>query len=169
MPANMQPKLQPSKALFLLAALTLGLSGLPAVVPAQAADSSPRSATSAEQAIRGVLDGQVAAWNRGDLDGFMQGYWRSPDLTFYSGGTVSTGWDAARARYQRRYQGKGREMGTLDFSKLEIHSLGSNDAWVGGRWHLKMRNGKDLGGLFTLIFKKQLEGWRIVHDHPSSD
>jgi ketosteroid isomerase-like protein len=139
--------------------------------PAKTADG-PRAGetlSAAERGIRSVLDAQVAAWNRGDLDSFMQGYWHSPELTFYSGGTVSTGWDAALARYQRRYQGEGREMGTLDFSNLEIHSVGNNDAWVGGHWHLKMRDGKDLGGLFTLIFKKLPEGWKIVHDHTSSD
>ncbi len=97
----------------------------------------------------------------------MRGYWRSPELTFYSGGAVTSGWDATLARYQKRYQSEGREMGKLDFSALEIHVLGRNSAWVGGRWHLKMSGGKDLGGLFTLAFRKFPEGWRIVHDHTS--
>ncbi len=121
---------------------------------------------SAGGAIRAVLEAQVAAWNRGDLKGFMEGYWHSPELTFYSGAQVSHGWDAALARYEKNYRSGGREMGKLDFSELEIHVTGG-DAWVGGRWHLKMSNGEERGGLFTLIFRKLPEGWRIVHDHTS--
>lgn len=120
----------------------------------------------AEQAIRAVLDAQVAAWNRGDLAGFMAGYWHSPQLTFYSGTGVTSGWEATLERYQQRYQSPGSEMGKLDFSQLEIHPSGEM-AWVGGRWHLKMSDGKDLGGLFTLVLRKLPEGWKIVHDHTS--
>ncbi len=120
----------------------------------------------AEQAIRAVLDAQVAAWNRGDLQGFMAGYWHSPELTFYSGNAVTSGWEATLQRYQKRYQAPGSEMGKLDFSQLEIHPAGDM-AWVGGHWHLKMSDGKDLGGVFTLVFRKLPEGWKIVHDHTS--
>jgi beta-aspartyl-peptidase (threonine type) len=123
-----------------------------------------RSDSAAERAIRTVLDVQTAAWNRGDLLGFMNGYWHSPDLTFYSGSGVTSGWDATLARYQKRYQSGGNEMGKLDFSQLEIHPEGDM-AWVGGHWHLKMPDGSDRGGVFTLIFRKLPEGWRIVHDH----
>jgi ketosteroid isomerase-like protein len=125
--------------------------------------------STAEQSIRDVLDRQATAWNRGDLEGYMAGYARTPELSFYSGGTVTSGWEATLARYQKRYQGAGHEMGKLDFSQLEVHLLGRDAAWVGGRWHLKMSDGKDLGGLFTLIFRKRAEGWRIVHDHTSSE
>lgn len=125
---------------------------------------SAGAATPPETAIRAVLDAQTAAWNRGDLPGFMAGYWHSPDLTFYSGNGVTSGWQATLERYQKRYQSPGSEMGKLDFSRLEIHPEGDM-AWVGGRWHLKMSNGKDLGGVFTLVFRKFPEGWKIVHDH----
>ena len=127
---------------------------------ASAGKSSP------EQAVRAVLDAQVAAWNRGDLLAFMSGYWNDPALTFYSGSNVTSGWQATLERYQKRYQAPGSEMGKLDFSELEIHAFGDG-AWVGGRWHLKLSDGKDLGGLFTLIFRKTPAGWKIVHDHTS--
>ena len=125
--------------------------------------------TTATQAIRHVLDEQAAAWNRGDLETFLQGYWRSPELTFYSGATVISGWDATLTRYRKRYQSEGREMGKLTFSDLESHPLSADSAWVGGRWQLEMKNGDKPGGLFTLIFRKFPEGWRIVHDHTSEE
>ena len=125
--------------------------------------------SSADQPIRRVLDDQAAAWNRGDLQGFLRGYWRSPELTFYSGGAVTSGWDATLERYRARYQSGGREMGKLTFSELEIHLLSAEAAWVGGHWRLEMKNGDQPGGLFTLVFRNFPEGWRIVHDHTSEE
>jgi ketosteroid isomerase-like protein len=118
-------------------------------------------------AVRAVLNSQVGAWNRGDLEGFMAGYWRSPDLEFYSGDKITLGWDATLARYKKSYQGEGKEMGTLDFSDLRVHTNPSNFAWVSGQWHLKMKDGSEKGGLFTLIFHKMADGWKIIHDHTS--
>src|SRR5262245_33219553 len=77
----------------------------------------------ARKEIAKVLDDQVVAWNKGDLKAFMAGYWRSPDLTFYSGNTVLKGWDATLERYQKRYQGEGKEMGKLAFRDLDIQLL----------------------------------------------
>ena len=119
-------------------------------------------------AIRAVLDDQVSAWNRGDLDAFMRGYAKLPELSFYSGATVTSGWEQTLQRYRTKYQGAGNQMGKLVFSDLEIHVLAPDAAWVGGRWQLEMTDGKRPGGLFTLIFRKLPEGWRIVHDHTSS-
>jgi len=117
--------------------------------------------------IRQVLDAQVAAWNKGDLKGFMLGYWKSEKLTFFSGDTIEHGWQATYDRYQKRYQAEGREMGKLAFSELEIEMLGTDAAWIRGRW--KLVTSKDTpGGLFTLLFKKFPEGWRILHDHTSA-
>src|SRR5437660_12199343 len=83
------------------------------------------------QAIRDVLDAQVAAWNRADLDGFMTGYWRSPQLTFFSGKEITSGWEATLDRYRKRYQAEGRDkMGTLSFGELEIDLLGPDSAFV---------------------------------------
>ena len=133
------------------------------------AQTTSRNGSSAEQSIRRVLDEQAAAWNRGDLEGFLRGYWRSPELTFYSGGAVTSGWDATLQRYRARYQSEGREMGKLTFSELEIHLLSAEAAWVGGHWRLEMKNGDQPGGLFTLVFRNFPEGWRIVHDHTSEE
>ena len=119
------------------------------------------------KAVRSVLERQVEAWNRRDLEGFMKGYWRSPDLTFYSGGTMTKGWQETIDRYRNRYQSEGTEMGRLTFSDLKIEVLGSDSAFVRGRWHLKMA-ASEPGGLFTLIFRKFSDGWKIVHDHTGS-
>jgi len=121
----------------------------------------------AAQAIRRVLDRQVEAWNRRDLEGFMQGYWHSSDLTFYSGGTTVSGWDETLARYRNRYQSAGAEMGKLEFLDLKIELLGPSAAFVRGRFHLKMSSGES-GGLFTLTFRKFADGWKIIHDHTST-
>jgi beta-aspartyl-peptidase (threonine type) len=130
-------------------------------VAAAAADSD-------EAAIRRVLDAQVAAWNHKDLEGYMAGYWRSPELTFFSGGTVTRGWQATLDRYRRRYQGEGKEMGTLSFGDLSIERLGPEAAMARGEWRLRMSDNKELKGLFTVILRKLPEGWRIVHDHSSA-
>ena len=117
--------------------------------------------------IHALLDRQVEAWNRHDLEGFMAGYWDSPDLTFFSGGTTVAGWKSTLDRYHQRYQSNGAEMGQLDFSDLRIETLGPASAFVRGRWHLKLTAG-EAGGLFTLTLRKFDEGWRIIHDHTSS-
>lgn len=116
-----------------------------------------------------VIDRQQAAWNRGDLEAFMAGYWKSPDLTFYSGGKASQGWQDTLDGYKARYQGEGREMGKLEFSDLSVHFLDPNSAWVGGHWRLMMSKGDNPGGLFTLIFRRFPDGWKIIHDHTSSE
>ncbi len=121
-----------------------------------------------ETAIRKVLEDQVAAWNRHDLEGFMSGYWNSPDLTFFSGGTVTRGWQPTLERYRKHDQAPGAEMGTLTFSDLKVQSLGPKAAFVRGSFHLKMTSGKESGGILTLIFRRFPEGWRIIHDHTST-
>jgi len=126
---------------------------------------SPATTTAA---VEQVLRAQTDAWNRKDLDGFMAGYWNSPDLTFFSAGDVASGFQAALDRYHKRYQGEGHEMGRLDFSDLQIEALSGDYALVRGRWHLTMSDGKTPHGLFTLIFRKFPNGWKIVHDHTSA-
>jgi beta-aspartyl-peptidase (threonine type) len=126
-----------------------------------------------EEGIKHVLLSQVEAWNHGKLEGFMQGYWHSPDLTFFSGATETRGWEPTLARYRQRYQTEGKEMGKLEFQKLDIDLLSRRSAVVTGEWHLtfsegKTPDGKQPHGLFTLIFKRLPAGWRIVHDHTSA-
>jgi beta-aspartyl-peptidase (threonine type) len=124
---------------------------------------------SAPAAIREVLETQQSAWNRSDLEAFMTGYWNSPDLTFFSGAHESQGWQAALDRYKKNYQGAGREMGKLEFRNLQIEMLGADSAFVRGEFHLTMSDGKTPHGLFTLVFRKFPEGWKIVHDHSSGE
>ena len=121
----------------------------------------------AEGPIRRVLEEQVAAWNRRDLEGYMAGYWRSPGLSFFSGGTRTLGFEATLARYRARYLGEGKEMGTLSFVDLAIERLGSGAAMARGDWRLAMADGSIRRGLFTVILRRRPEGWRIVHDHSS--
>jgi beta-aspartyl-peptidase (threonine type) len=119
----------------------------------------------ARTAIRKVIDEQQAAWNRRDLEGFMAGYWNSAELTFFSGAHESKGWQAALDRYKKNYQGAGHEMGKLEFRNLRIEMLEPEAAFVRGEFHLMMSDGKTPHGLFTLVFRKFPEGWKIVHDH----
>jgi len=123
------------------------------------------SGDAARTTIRKVMDDQQAAWNRQDLEGFMSGYWNSPELTFFSGGHESKGWQAALDRYKKNYQSAGHEMGKLEFANLRIEILGPEAAFVRGEFHLTMSDGKTPHGLFTLVFRKFPEGWKIVHDH----
>jgi beta-aspartyl-peptidase (threonine type) len=117
--------------------------------------------------IHALLDAQVAAWNRGDLEGYMAGYWHSPELEFFSGSTVTRGWQPTLERYRKRYQSEGREMGTLTFSELNIDVLNENTAFVTGRWQLTMKKGESPNGLFTLLLRRFGDGWKVVHDHSS--
>lgn len=121
-------------------------------------------------AIEAVLHRQQSAWNRGDIETFMaEGYWRSAELSFYSGGRVSKGFDSVLAGYIRRYREGGAETGQLEFSELDIDVLSADAAVVRGRWDVDFAAKTDVGGLFTLIFRKTDGAWRIVHDHTSSD
>jgi ketosteroid isomerase-like protein len=118
--------------------------------------------------VRAVLTAQIDAWNRGDLEVYMAGFWKSQDLVFFSIGTETRGWQATLDRYRTSYQAGGKQMGTLDFPKLDILTLGTEAAMARGRWRLKMPDGKELSGMTSVIFRKLPEGWRIVHDHSSA-
>jgi ketosteroid isomerase-like protein len=119
--------------------------------------------------VEQVLRIQQEAWNRHDLEAFMAGYWNSPELTFFSGAHETSGWQGALERYRRTYQGEGKDMGRLEFSDLRIEALGPEAAFVRGAWHLTMSDGKTPHGLFTLVFRKFPDGWKIVHDHTSAE
>lgn len=119
-----------------------------------------------EPAIRKILEEQVAAWNRGDIAGFMQTYDNSPNVTFVGGRGLTRGWQPVMERYKKSYPDKGA-MGTLTFSELETTTLGAGHAMAIGRWQLQ-RDKDRPGGYFTLILKKGRAGWRIVHDHSSA-
>ena len=113
-----------------------------------------------------MLSTQVAAWNRGDIEAFMDGYARTDSLRFASRASVYRGWSAALERYQTTYPDRAA-MGTLAFSHLDIQVLAPQSALVFGRWQLTRANDTP-NGLFTLLVERRADGWRIVHDHTSS-
>ena len=115
--------------------------------------------------IRKVMDDQAAAWNRGSIEGFMQGYWNSPQLTFVSGTNVTRGWQPTIERYKKSYDSR-EKMGVLTFSDLEITILSKDAAAVLGNWALQREKDRP-NGKFTLIFRKFKDGWKVVHDHTS--
>jgi beta-aspartyl-peptidase (threonine type) len=118
------------------------------------------------QEIQAVLDVQAEAWNRGDIERFMEPYWHSPDLTFCSGGKVTRGWNETLNRYKTRYPTRD-DMGRLHFSDLELIPVASRATLVLGRWALQRE--KPVGGNFSLVMRKQAGRWVIIHDHTSTD
>ena len=146
-------------SLLALAAVVLGYQGRA---------RAPRSAKEDKQvaAVRAVIEAQAAAWNRGDVEGYMDGYAREDETTFVSGDTVTRGWRTVLERYKARYDTRAK-MGTLAFSELEIKPLSEFYMMAVGRWQLT-RAADTPHGRFTLIFRRTAAGWRIVHDHTSS-
>lgn len=131
--------------------------------PSTAQSDSQKAKIAAD--IRAVMDEQSSAWNRGDIDAFMKGYWNSEKLTFVSGDGVTHGWQPTLDRYKKSYDSRAK-MGVLKFSDLEINVLSKDAATVLGSWALTRENDNPKGK-FTLIFRKFKDGWRIVHDHTS--
>jgi uncharacterized protein (TIGR02246 family) len=116
-------------------------------------------------AIEATLAAQRDAWNRGDLETFMQAYTRE-HLVFTSGGNIRRGWDETLARYRERYA-EGGNMGRLAFTDLEIRSVAPDAAVVLGRWEVS--ESQEAGrGVFTLVMVREGDAWRIVHDHTSA-
>jgi ketosteroid isomerase-like protein len=151
------------------AVINLVLLLAPCCIAQQPATTPPQAVMpdSNQRAILGVLTSQLSAWNRGDIPAFLEGYWHSPDLTFSGSDGIARGWDNVLARYKKTYTDRSA-MGTLDFSHLEFRWLGSDSALVLGHWHL-VRSKGDIGGVFTLVWQRFPEGWRIVHDHTSAE
>jgi ketosteroid isomerase-like protein len=116
-------------------------------------------------AIKNVLQRQEQAWNVGDIPRFMEGYWKSDSLLFVSKAGPIYGWQGAFDRYKKTYPDRNA-MGTLAFNLLRFDRLSPTSYFVLGKWHLKRLN-DDLGGTFTLLFKKIGGKWLIVADHTS--
>lgn len=119
----------------------------------------------AEAEILKVMDDQAAAWNRGDLEAFMRGYWNSAELVFVSGDKITRGWQQTLDNYKKSY-GSPAKMGALKFSDVTINVVSKDAAIVLGSWSLT-REKDNPKGKYTLIFRKFKEGWRIIHDHTS--
>lgn len=118
-----------------------------------------------EIAIRNTLATQTAAWNRGDLNGFMEGYWKNDSLMFIGKSGVTYGWQQTLDNYKKGYPDK-TAMGELNFTLIKVDRLSDSYYSVVGKWHLKRTIG-DLEGHFTLIFKKIRATWVIIRDHSS--
>lgn len=132
---------------------------------ASADQASSTAQARPEAAIREMLDRQVEAWNRGDVESFMDEYWRSDETSFSGINGVTRGWQGLLDRYKRNYPDR-KTMGTLQFQKLEITPLCADAAMILGEWHLQRE--KPAGGVFTLVARRFPEGWRIIHDHTDS-
>lgn len=117
--------------------------------------------------VKAEIFKQMDAWNRGDLAGYMAGYWNSDKLTFYSGGDITTGWQPTLDRYRKRYQAEGKAMGKLSFSEVDVSAVARDVAYVRGKWKLDLPDKTEPQGLFTLIVKHIDGHWRVVHDHTS--
>ena len=118
-----------------------------------------------ERAIRSLLEKQSAAWNRGNLEDFMEGYWKNDSLKFIGSSGVTYGWTNTLNNYRKGYPDTSK-MGKLNFTLLHIKKLSCRYYHVTGKWFLKRSVG-DIGGHFTLLFKKIAGEWVIVSDHSS--
>ena len=158
----------PTALLIAATVPTISASPTPSPPPPARTPTPSPTPTQAENdaEIRKVLDAQQLAWNRGEIERFMEGYWRSRDTTFISSGVAVRGWQTLHDRYKSRYAGSGK-MGQLTFSEVEVSMFGYDGALVFGRWQLDRANDHP-HGRFTLVFRKTPDGWKIVHDHTST-
>lgn len=121
--------------------------------------------SAAEKEILGILERQTQAWNRGDLEAFMIGYWENDSLMYIGKGGVTYGYTSTLNSYRKNY-GDTARMGKLKFDILHVKSMGPEYYFVVGKWFLK-RSAGDIGGHYTLIFKKIKGVWVIISDHSS--
>lgn len=115
-----------------------------------------------EVAIRAILKQQQKAWSDNDLEGFMEGYWESDELTYFSGGKITKGWQTTLANYKRNYPSK-KETGALNFEIANITKINKDAYWVMGSYFLT-RDAGDANGTFMIIFKRINGEWKIIGD-----
>lgn len=151
---------------FLLVWALLGILIESSAPGQQGSRSNTGSADVLQEELEGVLARQISSWNKGKLDKFMETYWKSPKLTFSSGGKTSFGWQATLDNYKRAYP-TPEKMGKLNFDELEVDRIEANSALVLGGWHLRMSDGQQRDGNFTLVIRKFGRHWKIIHDHSS--
>lgn len=143
----------PMKRYLLILSLLLTVNGF-----AQTADKN-------EIAIRSILDKQTAAWNRGDINGFMDGYWQNDSLMFIGKSGVTYGWTNTLNNYKKGYPDTAA-MGKLNFNIIKVKKLSNQYYYVVGKWFLKRSIG-DVGGHYNLLFEKINGRWVIISDHSS--
>jgi ketosteroid isomerase-like protein len=120
-----------------------------------------------KEEITSIVKEQEAAWNRGDLDGFMKPYDSSPELVFMSSNGPIRSAQAVKERYEKNYQKADKDFGKLTFSELQIEELSTTVARAWGKYLVEQKEGKPISGWFTLILKKSENTWKIIHDHSS--
>ncbi|MBI3928184.1 MAG: nuclear transport factor 2 family protein [Armatimonadetes bacterium] len=145
--------------------LLLLASGLP--LPAQVMNMDPGGGPTVQKQVADAIMASAEAWNRGDLERFLEDYLKSEDMTFTSGGRVFRGYQALKDRYQQTYGNDRASMGQLSFADIEVWPLGDDHALALGKWHLERQGQETLDGIFSLVMQKTREGWRILHDHTS--
>ena len=118
-----------------------------------------------EKAIRGILDRQTKSWNKGDLVEFMSGYWKSDSLTFIGKSGVTYGYANTLDNYRKNYDSPAK-MGQLKFDVVQVKKLDPSYYFVIGKWFLT-RDAGNVGGHYTLIFRKIKGSWKIISDHSS--
>lgn len=121
-----------------------------------------------KKAIESVLDQQVAAWNRGDINGFMSGYWNSPELIYVGNTKVTRGWQTLLDRYEELSKASGGQIGTLELQETQITVLSKDSALVWGTYRV-LQPGQDRKGLYTLVLRRFQAGWRTIYDRTSSE
>lgn len=146
---------------FVFALLCLSCISIKADVTTDSIDTTD-SYDLAETSIRLVMEAQEIAWNKHDLVGFMQGYWKSDHLKFYGSNGLTLGWENTLANYQKGYP-TSAESGTLNFVINDISKIEGDNYWVMGEYHLKREVG-DSDGVFIIIFKKIDGEWKIIAD-----
>lgn len=134
------------------------------IIPMLYSSQSIPDITKIKNEIQTILEQQKMSWNEENIEGFMEYYWNSEKFTFQSGNKRLHGWEALLSRYKESYSGEN--WGKLDFTDIEIKVLSNDIAYVLGRWKLTFKD-SSREGLFTIIFQRMLEGWRIIHDHSS--
>jgi ketosteroid isomerase-like protein len=115
--------------------------------------------------IEQIMHDQQLAWNKGDLDGFMSSYWNDDSLKFIGKNGITYGWKSTLDHYKKSYPDKAT-MGELTFTIMSVEKLSDTSCYVIGKWDLKREKG-DVGGYYTLLWKKIKGKWVIVTDHTS--
>ena len=118
---------------------------------------------SQKKEILKVMTDQQTAWNNGNIDGYMQGYWKNDSLLFIGSKGPTYGWQKTLDNYKKSYPNK-EKMGILEFSDIQVKILGKKQAYVFGKWKL-VRTNDSPNGIYTLIFEKFKDGWKIISDH----
>jgi len=155
--------------LFGVLAVSLALGESRSGSPA-AENAIQASSNELRESIQAVLDAQIVAWNRGDIEGFMAGYWNSPDFIYIGNKQVTHGWQAMLDRYRQAFQAPNQsQMGTLELLETQITALDKQAALVWGTYRVSTSDGKHRGGLYTLVMRKFPQGWLTVYDRTSRE